>query len=841
MARRPEWQQISTQGLNPQSAMNTSVNALQGAAATAQSLRANERANELAIQNSYSDLIKSYMSMGALDVKQQEAAATAAGKAPAFNPAVAEQAFYQHFENGGTPATLQDNPDLMSFVSHTGEKGFNFGIQAFNRYQKDVDAETTRLVSQAEAVKNRKLAELDRTNPDETVRTRLATDIEQEFRNTVQGIQQEVPFNVTNLVRSRSRHLGTEPETEDVAPDAGISPSGSRRPQRPESKANEFNTYMADVQREGRSAVEDLERRLSSGEINEAQYESELEDINRDYRQTTKGVETDRRKYSMVSADGNTYKLDHSVLPDGSIRVGDRTLSPEVGNAFITAAEAFDVPVEVQLAFSKFESSFNPEAVSQSGVEGLMQVQKSTGQDMFRRNSEIFADYGITDVSNRKDSMVSAMTGAAYIAHIRDDVFHGAAPMEQVYVAYNLGPNDPLVRQFHNSNVPIDKLPGVNVDKETIQNNKDVYFDKQRNAWRTPAEISAFIRDKMGLEIDNPDPVSRLEQVATESGQPIEEDDPVEDVPVIDKFAEAVGNLFSSVRDSLIAPANAAAEANEQRILEESRIDLNSNPIGELKRATDIANSVIPLESLGGDGSRLGSQLGKEDIEGMLNTMGIKPKSGRITELHKMIAEHPELSTMPAEDIAVLMSFAPRGMWGTLDKASTEKNIEDVLELWNHQSEKIRAQMTAARRLKRDSEKFQTIWDSTEDDIRRLTQTVTRMDSRPMTDSELTVRNETLNLLREKENELQSASAMYEDLMSESMEEILRFRSELKSYYDSRFSREAEEVTKRLEQKARQDEARARRSQESARETMDQVQGLRESADILNRLYTPTF
>lgn len=788
MARRIEWQQISTQGLNPQSAMGTSVNALQGAAATAQSLRANERANELAIQNSYSDLIKSHLNLGALK-------ASTASKTPAFNPAVAEQAFYRHFESGGTPATFQDNPELMGFISQTGESGFDFGIKAFDRYQKDVETQIAKLTAQAEAVRDRKRAELARIAPDETVRNRLDADIENEFRDTVLGIQEEVPYIVTSLVRARSRLLGTEPETESVVPVAGITPAGSGEAARPESKANEFNNYMRSVQQEGLAAVEDLERMRAEGEINEAQYEERLNEINRDYQQTAKGIETDRRKYSMVSADGNTYKLNHSVLPDGSIRVGNRTLTPEVGNAFVTAAEAFDVPVEVLLAFSKFESSFNPGAVSNSGVEGLMQVQRTTGQEMLRNNSEIFTNYGVTDVNNRKDPLVSAMTGAAYIAHIRDDIFHGAAPMEQIYVAYNLGPNDPLVRQFHNSNVPIDKLPGVNVNKESIQNNKDVYFDKQRNAWRTPAEISAFIRERMELEMDSPDPVARLEQVATGSNQPSEEEQ-VEDIPVIDRYAEEYSNASAAAANNLITE-------DDHRILEESRINLNANPIGELRRVNDIANSVIPLESLGGDGSKLGVQLSREDFEGILTTIGVKPDPKRIAILHDIVTKHPELSTMPSEDVAVLLSFAPAGMWGSMDEASTLRNVDNMLELWNQQADKIRAQMTAAHTLKKDAEKFQKIWDSTEDDIRRLTHAISRMDSRPMSDSELKVRNETLNLLREKENELQVATAMYENLLTENMEKILRFRTELKSYYDSRFSREAEDRIRELEEKAK--------------------------------------
>ena len=762
MSRRLEWQPVAAQGLNPLGALGTSIGAFQGAAKTVQGLRDSERADDTLIQNSYSDLIKSHLGAGQLEVLQQEEARKA--KEDSFNPAVAERIFTDHFAAGGTPENFMDNPDVMGLVSQYGDSAFKHGIQTFNRFNTGVEKEATRLTGLAETTKAAKLLEIDALDAPEAVKNNMKSEIESEYTNTVAGIQANAFNNYTSSMHNRSRYLGLEPEeatTEGKAPNPV---------ERQAAKSNEFNDYMGQLQSEYAEESTRIDQDRQNGLINDAEYSRQKAELDESFNGQLRQLGKDSRKYNITSSTGEALSFDYTELPDGGIQVGNQVLPKEVSNSLRAAVDSFDVPMEAMLAFAVQESSLNSSATSPTGVKGLMQVTEATGREMLEKNRELFEFYGITEknINDRDNPFISAMTGAAYIAHIRDNILHGDAPIEQVYVAYNIGPNNPLVKQFHNKNVPIDRLPGVDVKSSAIQNNLAMYYDKSRDAWRTPAQISALVRDRMKLTPAGEDPVTAISNVAAKEPQESN------NKPLV---------------DTVLNEAKATGRYHQ--------LDFNRDPAGELDRAVSLADSVRPMKALGVDG-KLGAQLSAKELGDMLTVMDITPDPDRVKQLHKLVTTHDVLSTLPAEEVSVILSYAPEDMWGGIDEASTLANVDTVLKTWDNQREKIRAQMTSAANIKKYATAYTDTRERLQSSISELESNLSRLDNRELTRVEERAKQETARLLANSQRELASATAMYQGRIQEDYEKILRFRDELRATRVNEPSRKAQEEIDRL-------------------------------------------
>jgi soluble lytic murein transglycosylase len=88
------------------------------------------------------------------------------------------------------------------------------------------------------------------------------------------------------------------------------------------------------------------------------------------------------------------------------------------------AAGRYDVPVSLIKAIIKAESDFDPNAVSRSGAQGLMQLMPETAKDL-----------GVSDAFNPRDNILG---GVRYFKGLLEQ-FHGSIPL--ALAAYNAGPN----------------------------------------------------------------------------------------------------------------------------------------------------------------------------------------------------------------------------------------------------------------------------------------------------------------------------------------------------------------------------------------------------------------
>ena len=109
--------------------------------------------------------------------------------------------------------------------------------------------------------------------------------------------------------------------------------------------------------------------------------------------------------------------------------------SQRVTQAFIEAANLYQMDPLFLMAMARHESHFNPEIVGRFGEIGLMQVKPSTAQWIL--SEKMGEDLNDEEVlSALRDPAKNIMIGAAYLAHLRENLKrHGTAYIS----AYNMG------------------------------------------------------------------------------------------------------------------------------------------------------------------------------------------------------------------------------------------------------------------------------------------------------------------------------------------------------------------------------------------------------------------
>ncbi|MTI63331.1 membrane-bound lytic murein transglycosylase MltF [Methylophaga sp.] len=105
-----------------------------------------------------------------------------------------------------------------------------------------------------------------------------------------------------------------------------------------------------------------------------------------------------------------------------------QTHLPRYKDLFQQAGEQFGFDWHLLAAMSYQESHWNPEAVSSTGVKGLMMLTRATAKEM--------------DVTDREDPEQSIFAGAGYLASIYERLPDGIQPSDRTWfalAAYNIG------------------------------------------------------------------------------------------------------------------------------------------------------------------------------------------------------------------------------------------------------------------------------------------------------------------------------------------------------------------------------------------------------------------
>lgn len=106
---------------------------------------------------------------------------------------------------------------------------------------------------------------------------------------------------------------------------------------------------------------------------------------------------------------------------------------------FAQASALTGVPVDLLHAVAKQESSYNPNAVSSAGAQGIMQFMPGTG-----------ARYGLATRADRMNPEKSIKAGARHLKDLYDQFENWAL----VLAAYNAGPNRQSLREGRIPNIP---------------------------------------------------------------------------------------------------------------------------------------------------------------------------------------------------------------------------------------------------------------------------------------------------------------------------------------------------------------------------------------------------
>src|ERR1700690_3784408 len=98
--------------------------------------------------------------------------------------------------------------------------------------------------------------------------------------------------------------------------------------------------------------------------------------------------------------------------------------APNVQSALSSAASTYGVPLPLLTSLAQAESSFNPNAVSSAGAQGLLQLMPATG-----------ASLGVT---NPFDPVQNANAGAQYLSQM----YAKYGDWDTALIAYNEGPGN---------------------------------------------------------------------------------------------------------------------------------------------------------------------------------------------------------------------------------------------------------------------------------------------------------------------------------------------------------------------------------------------------------------
>ncbi|AMD43540.1 peptidoglycan hydrolase [Pseudomonas phage ZC08] len=793
MANRLEWQQISAQGLNPQSAMGLSIEGFRGAAKVAQDLRNSERANEEAILGGYNDLIRNSLLQDKINASLESEKETTAP----YDYALGENLFFDHFEQGGTLDNISQNSILSGFIQQYGEDAWKHATAAKTRWDKEVQTEFTRLSSALDLEYNYKKDEIDRRSDPDDVKQGLLKDLDAEFHNRRMGLQELAIKNLSSR-RSFGRFaLGNIPGTNtdsaqrgstDTVATPGSTGGSSSAPR----KSDVFKEFSNDLHTEYQIQRESLQQDLDYGVITREDFEKQLEALDNQFNKSLANLDAQQKRFGLVDVKGEHFRFNYMIDNSGVVWVDGKKLSPEVSKALTEASEAFGVPMDTVLAVTRAESAFNSNAVSPSNVAGLMQVTTKTTEDMMKQYKGVFEERNLTDSSDRSNPRVSALSGVAYLAHIRDKYLGGSAPIDQLYVAYNLGPNNPLVNKFHIRNVPIDKLPGVNVGLDSFQKNKGLYYNNKENRWKTVEEISSEIKSRMGLEPErgNSDVIRQLSQAAN-----ISEND----------AARWVNENSPNLGRSNELPIDEAITARE--LGTRSELNLFENPDAGLNYAADIYTSVLAapiVQATGSVGGGAGgaSKLSATKLKEMLKVTGIETSPQNLSKVYEAINKNPDARNLPAEDLAVVLSYAPVEMWSwndSMDVAAFEKNLENLMTVWETHKSEIRKQMTRANNLKRYTEGFQEIYTKTKNEIQALDNALydyQGKDPRSMSATDIKAMEIATEQKAKKENYLHKMTIKHQQDMQKEINAILGIRKAIKDAFTNASSQRAENDVK---------------------------------------------
>lgn len=735
MSNRLEWREVSTQGINPNEGLRTYMSGLQNAHAATNTMRENQRVDDQNAIKGQRGLLNDVLKVDAhLQAKDQQVIANdqrdryiaamgkgKEGKAPAYDKLAFENYTTKHFEQGGTLEDLEQDGIFRSTFDTTDPIVMKHLLDASNRYGGRLKSEYEADIKLNNDKRDRDIAALP---------TDLTEDGHKAAVEQIKLKYEDVRIGLDDLFNRgvSTRNMKLNQQLSGTAPSNRSSNGSVEQPALSRAKAVDTLREAAISDTDHRKA--ELGKQLEAG-MSLEDYNTQMGQIESYLESSLKQIDDEDSRSNIKSFTGATVGVDYSISSSGSLVVGGKDVPEKVGNALIQAAELSGQPLDIILPFVATESAFNPNAVSKTGVKGLMQVTGATATSVYNRNRDLFDRAGLAyDPNDRFNPETSALLGALYIGEIREKLGNDA-PMESVYMAYNLGPNDKLVNPLHNRNTPIDQLVPVSAGKISVglNNNRAVYQNKD-GSWKTLNQAAEEIRRRAGVsDIVLNDPAATIEQKATAENIELGIKPPSEDTLV--NFS---GTDFSDKTDSTLSTARDIVD----------RYNLTSSTEGK---------SVKPASDLSGD-----------EIKTMLAAAGIENVSSATAgKLYTKINKNPLLKDLNSDQIGMLLSYTPKGNFTQdIDEVGLDRNIEIISRVWDRNKTAVKANMDDAILAKKILSEFQAKVDPLKDAIRHseqaIEETALKLEDGSLTDAKERAYNLDIDTHRNKR--IQSISSL---------------------------------------------------------------------------------
>lgn len=675
-----EWRQVQGVPGNPADGFRTFMEGLKGAEAAARGIRDNEIKNHEVGMQALDQIRKGISSIREQDM--EELKLTASGPA-SFNRQELGNAARMHYFSGGSIDDFQ-----YAGFDPTDDKQYTFASGIF-RDSEDRVAQAMDIAGKAlEEERLADIALVNNTLPEGSSElTRELERVNQEYRERGQNLRATVfEQQFGNYIKQGNR-LGINngaPNTSQASDAASVlEATATGSPPRQSTQTTPRVAYHAqsmvaerDAEANTQAGVRDesiaaIEEALAAGDIDEEDAAVQIDIANQHYEAVMQAYDDEWKQSVMIGADGSVYGTDFQYDNDGNIKVGNKTLSPEVSNAIQEAAEISGIPVDMQLAIYGAESGYNSGAVSRKGAGGLGQLTGIAIKDVIQNYPEELEAAGIalSEDMDRLDPRTNVIVSSLYMKLQNDKYLGGRNSIEDRYIAYNIGADNPFIKndKFINADpdTPIDKI-GFPTTSEAVKNNIGVYR-KPNGQWRTKNEVYGEIRKRMGIvnaTPDSNDPTTTLEQRAANA-----------------QGATQAGSERADISSELptTEQTNSPADVNSKRLAELKNTDFWVRPEAFANAAGVIAKSIVPDPGVVGGESV--SNLGADFYKEALTNAGVSNDSKTVARVYKAFNEDPELRKLGSEDVAAVISFAEEGMWGSnLDMPGLRTNIKTILE-----------------------------------------------------------------------------------------------------------------------------------------------------------------
>lgn len=698
MSNRLEWREISTQGINPNEGLRTYMSGLQNAHTATNTMRQNQVADDQNAIKGQRGLLGDVLKVDAhLQAREQQGIANdfkqqyidalnkgKEGKAPAYDKLAFENYTTQHFEQGGTLETLAQDENFRAAFDTTDPKVMEHLLASSNRYTARLDNEHAATVKMANDRYERAIASAPSDLSTEGLKAFTAKHA-LERDNAIIGAETLRNAGMSTRSRDLNQQLtGTAPSNRNK--DGSI--------ERPSvSRVKAVNTLREAVISDTDQRKAELEQELEAG-MSLEDYNAQMEMLESYRESNLKQIDDEDSKANIKSLTGANVGVDYSISSSGSLVVGGKDVPERVGNALQQAAELTGQPLDILLPFAGIESAFNPNAVSDTGVKGLMQVTGATADAVYNKNKAVFDRAGLTyDPKDRTNPETSALLGALYIGEIRDKLGNDA-PMESVYMAYNLGPNDKLLDPSHNLNTPIDQLVPVSAGKISIglDKNRGIYQNKD-GTWKTLNQAAEVIRRRAGVsDIILSDPSATIEEKATAENREL----------------------------GIKVPSEPSGDT-EGPLVNYTPEDFSRKTDSTLRAGNLLVDRYTLTSSAGGKDAKPVSELSKSEIQTMLAGAGIEDVSdSTATDLFKKITDDDTLRRLNSDQIGMLLSWTPKGNFTQdIDDVGLDHNIQFIKNVWGRNEAALKANMDDAILAKKLMAEFKSKADPLKDAIRK--------------------------------------------------------------------------------------------------------------------------